>query len=462
VRTRDDDDGDGALGDEVAASVGEEPHDGRDETGADGHVREDHCGAVGDVLRSRFRCLRLRDEPHDAGERGLIADARDADPKRSRTVDRAGDRLGTRTLAHRPRLSCERGLVNVGLAIDDLTVGGDAAARSHEHDVALSQLGDGYLFDPVTGDPVGRVGQELRQLRQRAFRTPDRAHLDPVTEQHDVHERRELPVEALALDPERRRYAVEVGRGDAYRDERHHAGQTRLDLVCCGTEEDRAAVEVDRRRQDERDDLAAGKLRRRQAEQVPQALRIQKDRDRQDEADPEPGPEHLDGVTGVAVVSSVAAVRVPLHRVLRVRVPLHHVLGVLVPLHHVLGVRVMAGLRVVSGVHVVADVDVVTRMPDVGGCGHVRGVVVVVGAVIRRRVVLVISAHAPPTLAQSSRVPHHAEVEPHLLRLQLRAPIAVIQLRAVPSAGRHAGAAKGRTKARTAKGRRDRTWQQVP
>jgi hypothetical protein len=49
----------------------------------------------------------------------------------------------------------------------------------------------------------------------------------------------------------------------------------------------------------------------------------------------------------------------------------------------------------------VADVDVVTRVPDVGGCGHVRGVVVVVGAVIRRRVVLVISAHATPNLAQS-------------------------------------------------------------
>jgi hypothetical protein len=70
------------------------------------------------------------------------------------------------------------------------------------------------------------------------------------------------------------------------------------------------------------------------------------------------------------------------------------VAGVRVPVHRVLGVRVMAGLRVVDGVHVVADVDVATRVPDVGGCGHVRSVVVVVGAVIRRRVMLVISAHA--------------------------------------------------------------------
>jgi hypothetical protein len=150
----------------------------------------------------------------------------------------------------------------------------------------------------------------------------------------------------------------------------------------------------------------------------------------------------------------------------------------------VTGVPVMSSVGVMTAVLVgvavasvflttlaaVAAVAVFVVVLPVGGVasvlvlgGHdVRRVVVVVGAVIRRRVVLVISAHAPPNLAQSSRVPHHANVEPHLLPLLLRAPIAVFQLRAVPSAGRHAGAAKGRKKARTAKGRRDRTWQQEP
>jgi cold shock protein len=97
------------------------------------------------------------------------------------------------------------------------------------------------------------------------------------------------------------------------------------------------------------------------------------------------------GVLVVIVAAGVAVVSV--------------VAGVLVAA----GVGVVAGVLVVIRVLVVAGSHVVAGVLDVGPHGQVRSVVVVVGAVIRRRVMLVISVHAPPNLTQSSRVPHHGK-----------------------------------------------------
>ena len=49
--------------------------------------------AVGQGLRPRAGCLRLFNQPHDVGERGPLAGARDLDAEGAGTVDSAGDDL---------------------------------------------------------------------------------------------------------------------------------------------------------------------------------------------------------------------------------------------------------------------------------------------------------------------------------------------------------------------------------
>jgi len=63
--------------------------------------------------------------------------------------------------------------------------------------------------------------------------------------------------------------------------------------------------------------------------------------------------------------------------------------------------------------------------------------------------------------AQEARGARPVAGAPKLLPFLSRATIAV-RYEQFPHTGCHAGAAKGSTKARTAEGRRDRTWQQEP
>ena len=41
----------------------------------------------------------------------------------------------------------------------------------------------------IPDEPVGRIGEQLGQLFESALRLRDRAHLDPVAEEHDLHQR---------------------------------------------------------------------------------------------------------------------------------------------------------------------------------------------------------------------------------------------------------------------------------
>ena len=74
--------------------------------GDDRHNRESEGRSVGERLRARTRVLRLRDEPHDAGERRLFSGAGDLDAQRARAVDRSRDHVGIPTLA--PRVAIRR------------------------------------------------------------------------------------------------------------------------------------------------------------------------------------------------------------------------------------------------------------------------------------------------------------------------------------------------------------------
>ena len=108
--------------------------------GAERDDREAERRAVGERLRAGARLLRLRDEPHDAGERGALARA--ASPRRAASRRRSPCRRSPR------RPACFSTGRDSPVIIDSLTraaslahdaVGGHARAGPNEHEVALAQ-----------------------------------------------------------------------------------------------------------------------------------------------------------------------------------------------------------------------------------------------------------------------------------------------------------------------------------
>jgi hypothetical protein len=186
---------------EIPGRADELPDDESDDARCDGHAGQELRGAVGQVLGARLRLLRLRHEAHDAGELGVLARAGDLHAERAFAVDRAGDHLVAFALLDRARLAGDHRLVEIALALAYGAVDRDALARAHEHEVARPKPVDGHLLGAaVLGDARGLVRQELGQLLERALRLRDRAHLDPVAQQHDGDQRRQLPPQRLGGD----------------------------------------------------------------------------------------------------------------------------------------------------------------------------------------------------------------------------------------------------------------------
>ena len=120
-------------------------------------------------------------------------DGGDPDPERAARRDRAGDDGVAGRLGDAAGLAGDHRLVDVGGAVDDHAVGRDARAGSDEHDVADREVRDRDLLGAGRRDPLGRVRQQRRQGGERALRLRDRAHLEPVAEQHDRDQGRQLP-----------------------------------------------------------------------------------------------------------------------------------------------------------------------------------------------------------------------------------------------------------------------------
>ena len=192
MRAGDDEDGRGAHQGLLGIAARPPPGEGDDPRG-DGHVEEEGRGPVGQGLRPRGRGLGGGDEAHDPRQRRRLADRADPDAQAAARRDRAGHDRIAGSLGDGARLARDHRLVDVGLTVLDAAVGGDPAAGSHEHEVADRQRRDGHALDLVADDPLGRVGQQLGERRERAARLGDRAHLQPVAEQHDRDERGELP-----------------------------------------------------------------------------------------------------------------------------------------------------------------------------------------------------------------------------------------------------------------------------
>ena len=240
--------------------------------------------------------MRLLDESLDPGERSVVADG--FHPHADRRVSGDGSRHHSITdaLGDRPRLARDHRLVDLGFPVDDRAVGGNTRARADEHDVARVQCCERNGLYSVRRDALGGVGQELGERRERTLCLADRLHLEPMAEQHDDDEERELPpeVEVETADAETGGEARRERHGDRERDQQHHPRLARAGLAHTTAQERPAAVEEDHGAEDRRD--PGGSSGEGVADQVGDHPAERDHRDREQQVPPEPLAELLDVV----------------------------------------------------------------------------------------------------------------------------------------------------------------------
>ena len=160
----------------------------------------------------------------------------------------------------------------------------------------------GDRTDRVAVDELGLVGQQRGECGERVLGLADRLHLLPVAEQHDRHQRSQLPPELEVEPVETGRHRRDVGDADRHRDQQHHPGLPVADLGDAAGEERPAAPP-----EHERAEHRPVPLHQRQVDRVVEPVHHhvagddQRDRERQGQ--PEPAPEHLRVVTGVLVMA---------------------------------------------------------------------------------------------------------------------------------------------------------------
>ena len=200
-----------------------QPHQERHHSGAGRDVEQQRREPIGQGLGTAAARLRLGDQSLDAGQRRVVTHGVDAHANGRVGGDCAGDHLVAGRLGDRPRLAGDHGFVQLGVALDDLAVGRDPRARTHQHDVAAAQVGEGDGRHLAVGsDTVGLVGQEFGQRRQGTLGLADGLHLLPVAQQHDRDQCRQLPPELEVQPVEARGHRGAVGDDDRHRDEQHH------------------------------------------------------------------------------------------------------------------------------------------------------------------------------------------------------------------------------------------------
>ena len=239
------------------------PHHHRNEGGRDRDARQHLGRTIGQMLGPGLRLLCLGHEAHDLRQLRVLAGARHVDPERAFSIDRPGDHLIALALPHRSGLARDQGLVDRTLALAHDTVHGHAFSGPHEDDFAGPQLADRDHFLVPCGDPRRRRWKQLRQLLERAFRALNGPHLDPVTEQHDRHERRELPPQRVGADQlQFHDPGEDKCDRNSQRDERHHSRQTRPQLAPGALEKRATAVQEDERTEHGRDPVGSRHRRR--------------------------------------------------------------------------------------------------------------------------------------------------------------------------------------------------------
>ncbi|MDQ0643469.1 hypothetical protein QFZ46_001629 [Microbacterium murale] len=238
---------------------------------------------------------------------GVVTGRGDLDPDAGVGRDRSGRHRVSRRPGDGSRLTGHHRLVHRGGSVDDAAVCGNTPTGSDHDEVAHDELGGRDFDDLVTLDPFRLIGKERGERIERGCRLRERAHLDPVPEEHDHDQECELPpeLELMMKDAEGGTPRCEERDGDGKPDEEHHPGLARPDLAD-GTGEERPSAPHVHHGAEHRRDVArpSGHL---VPEDHREHRRERHDRHRDQEIDPEQAPELAD----VVAMTTVTAVTIP-------------------------------------------------------------------------------------------------------------------------------------------------------
>ena len=246
--------------------------------------------------------LRIGHQPLNARQRGVVADGGDPNTERRVRRYRAGYDSVAGALGDRFGLAGDHRLVEFRLAVDDPAVGRYPPAGSHQNHVADLQLVDPHRAHIVAVEDLGVVGQQFGQRGEGATGLADRFHLLPVTEQHDRHQRRQLPPELQDQPIEAGRHRRHVGDRDGHRDQQHHPRLAIAELGDTAGEE-RPATPPEHDRAEHRPEPRHPSEVELVTEPLHHHLAGHDQRNRQRQTHPEPAAEHLRVMPGVLVMA---------------------------------------------------------------------------------------------------------------------------------------------------------------
>ena len=139
----------------------------------------------------------------------------------------------------------------------------DLRAGPDQQQIPDHDVGRGHL-DRLAVAHHDRPGRgELQQGADGVVGAAPGTHLEPVPEQHERRQHGGRLVEDLAAAGQRDDEAVEPAGADRDRDQHHHVQRPRAQGPVSTVEEDPGAVEDDRQRQDQREDVVPQPERRR-------------------------------------------------------------------------------------------------------------------------------------------------------------------------------------------------------
>src|SRR5712671_725335 len=207
-------------------------------SGRDRHIEENCCCTVGKSLRARSRSLSSSNEPHDAGQGGLLPDSRNADSKASATGDRSRNDFAARSLRDCPRLAGNHRLVNIGGPLGDCAIRRNPGSGPYKDNVADAQLREWNRLSVRTAYTFGSVREQRGEGIERAASLGNGSHFQPMAEDHDGDQRCDFPPDFNLEEPECCCERCPEGDYDRQADESHHAGLAVGKFAPCSTDED--------------------------------------------------------------------------------------------------------------------------------------------------------------------------------------------------------------------------------
>ena len=145
--------------------------------------------------------MRCGNQPHNAGEGGLLADCRDADAKASAAGHGSRDHRSARHLRYGLRLARDHRLVNIGSALDDYAIRWDASSGPDKDNVAHVQFPqwNGLNFRAVY--TLGSVWEQSGECIERATSLRNGSHFEPVAKNHNRNQRCEFHQTSISNRP---------------------------------------------------------------------------------------------------------------------------------------------------------------------------------------------------------------------------------------------------------------------